>query len=170
MAVSLYLDLNCYGIFANMECNRHRQRHGHSPPLQRCSQTSRPKSRRFAAVGLETRLRAQPLAREAMAQSSGDGWFGAMGVERAGAQCAPLHTVCRQARRHLRHRASEMTIKLRGQVVARLAERQRMFIAGLKTGGGLGIPLSVRELLPPQWGCRGWMSAGCRGGVAAYGS
>ena len=40
VAVSLYLDLNCYGIFAEMKCNRHRQRHGHSPPLQRCSQTA----------------------------------------------------------------------------------------------------------------------------------
>ena len=33
------------------------------------------------------------------------------------------------------HRASEMTFKFRGQVVARLAERQRRFIVRLKTGG-----------------------------------
>ncbi len=37
----------------------------------------------------------------------------------------------RQARRHLRHRASEVTFEFRGQVVARLAERQRMFTAWL---------------------------------------
>ncbi len=59
------------------------------------------------------------------------------GVDRAGAQCAPLQPVYqhfRKARRHLRHRASDLTFKLRRQVVAREAERQRTPTAWLKTG------------------------------------
>ena len=40
VAVSLYLDLERYRVSTNVECNRQRQRHGHSPPLQRCSQTA----------------------------------------------------------------------------------------------------------------------------------
>ena len=40
----------------------------------------------------------------------------------------------RQARRPLRHWANEVRIKSRGQVEARQAERQRMFIEKLKTG------------------------------------
>ena len=128
--------------------------------------SSRPKSRPLGAVGLETRLRAQPLAREAMAQSAGDGWFGAVGVERAGAQCAPLHTVCRQARRHLRHRASEMTIKLRGQVVARLAERQRRFIIGLKTGGWSQDTFVCARTTAAALGRQDWASTGLSRGLS----
>ncbi len=46
---------------------------------------------------------------------------------------------------------SEATIKLRGQVEARQAERQRRFIAGLKTGGdALRIPSAMREPPPPR--------------------
>ena len=46
---------------------------------------------------------------------------------------------------------SATTIKSRGQVAARQAERQRRFITGLKTGeGALRIPLSVQELPPPR--------------------
>ena len=40
----------------------------------------------------------------------------------------------RQARRPLRHWANEVRSKFRRQVEARQAERQRMFIARLKTG------------------------------------
>ena len=48
---------------------------GNPSTAVRRSPSSRPKSRPFGAVGLETRLRAQPLAREAMARSAGDGTF-----------------------------------------------------------------------------------------------
>ena len=86
-------------------------------------------------------------------------FLGAAGVGRAGAQCAPLHVVYRsipidggrraevvapygdlrkppkeryrKARRHLPQRASATTVKFRGQVGAREAERQRMFTAWL---------------------------------------
>ena len=61
----------------------------------------------------------------------------AVSVDRAGAQCAPLHTLYRHyrpARRHLLHRASETTNKFRGQVEATQAERQRTPTAWLKTG------------------------------------
>ena len=59
---------------------------------------------------------------------------GAVGVGRAGGHRPPLHTVYRQARRRLRHRASATIFKFRRQVAARRAERQRRFIARLKTG------------------------------------
>ena len=45
---------------------------------------------------------------------------------------------------------SATTIKSRGQVEARQAERQRMFIVRLKTGDAFRIPLSVREPPPPR--------------------
>ena len=50
------------------------------------------------------------------------------------ALCAPLQVYDqhhRKVRRHLRHRASDLTSKFRGQVVARLAERQRRFTTKL---------------------------------------
>ena len=43
---------------------------GNPSTALRRSPSSRPKSRPFGAVGLETRLRAQPLAREALARST----------------------------------------------------------------------------------------------------
>ena len=72
-------------------------------------------------------------------QGSGDGAPGTVGLVRW-ASVERAHSVrpyssYRKARRHLPHYASEATFKLRGQVVARLAERQRRFIAGLKTRG-----------------------------------
>ena len=50
----------------------------------------------------------------------------------------------RQARRHLRHRASEVTFEFRGQVVARLAERQRTPTVNPKTGDALRTPFYRR--------------------------
>ena len=45
---------------------------------------------------------------------------------------------------------SETTFKFRRQVEARQAERQRRFIAGLKTGGRSPVPSALRELPPPR--------------------
>ena len=61
---------------------------GNPSTAVRRSPSSRPKSRPLGAVGLETRLRAQPLAREAKARSAAAVWPGTVG-DRAGRDTGP---------------------------------------------------------------------------------
>ena len=93
---------------------------------------------RFGAVGFETRLRAQPLARAAgrkAARPFGLVWW----VLGERVHIVRPYGVCnryyRKARRYLLRRVSDLASKFRRQVDARQAERQRMFTAWLKTGG-----------------------------------
>ena len=99
-----------------------------------------------------------------------DGGAARRGVAAYGDWCKTPKARHRQARRHLRHRANEVTIKSRGQVVAREAERQRMFIASLKTGGRSQDTFCFARATAAALGRQGWMSGRLSRGRTSRGS